>query len=86
VFVAHEAPEQIERASFTAADGSLYLPGLIASEFGVSGSEARRLIDQGAVTLGGAVVGRGQYDVASADADGQVLKVGKRRFRRLNAT
>jgi tyrosyl-tRNA synthetase len=86
VFVSHEAPEQIEEASFAAADGSLYLPGLIASEFGVSGSEARRLIDQGGVTLGGAVVGLGQYDVASADADGQVLKVGKRRFRHLRAT
>jgi tyrosyl-tRNA synthetase len=86
VFVSHEAPEQIEQASFTATDGSLYLPGLIASEFGVSGSEARRLIDQGGVTLGGAAVGRGQYDVASADADGQVLKVGKRRFRHLRAT
>ena len=86
VFVSHEAPEQIEEARFTAADGSLYLPGLIASEFGVSGSEARRLIDQGGVTLGDAPVGRGQYDVASADADGQVLKVGKRRFRHLRAT
>jgi tyrosyl-tRNA synthetase len=86
VFVSHEAPEEIEEARFTAADGSLYLPGLIASEFGVSGSEARRLIDQGGVTLGEAAVGRGEYDVASADADGQVLKVGKRRFRRLKAT
>ncbi|HEX4482915.1 MAG TPA: tyrosine--tRNA ligase [Solirubrobacteraceae bacterium] len=86
VFVSHEAPEEIEEAAFAAAEGSLYLPGLIAAEFGVSGSEARRLIDQGGVTLGGAAVGRGQYDVASADADGQVLKVGKRRFRHLRAT
>jgi tyrosyl-tRNA synthetase len=86
VFVSHQAPEEIEQASFAAGEGSLYLPGLIAAEFGVSGSEARRLIDQGAVTLGEAAVGRGEYDVASADADGQVLKVGKRRFRRLKAT
>jgi tyrosyl-tRNA synthetase len=86
VFVAHEAPEEIEQASFVAGDGQLHLPALIAEQFGVSGSEARRLIDQGAVTLGGAAVGRGEYDVASARADGQVLKVGKRRFRRLRAT
>jgi tyrosyl-tRNA synthetase len=86
VFVAHEAPEEIEQASFAAPDGSLHLPALIAEQFGVSGSEARRLIDQGAVTLGGAAVGQGEYDVASARADGQVLKVGKRRFRRLRAT
>jgi tyrosyl-tRNA synthetase len=86
VFVSHEAPEEIEEAAFVAADGSVYLPRLIAAEFGVSGSEARRLIDQGGVTLGGAVVGRGEYDADSAHADGQVLKVGKRRFRRLRAT
>jgi tyrosyl-tRNA synthetase len=86
VFVSHEAPEEIEEAAFAPADGSVYLPGLIAAEFGVSGSEARRLIDQGGVTLGGAVVGRGEYDADSAHADGQVLKVGKRRFRRLRAT
>jgi tyrosyl-tRNA synthetase len=85
VFVAHEAPAEIEQASFVAKDGSVYLPGVMAAEFGLSGSEARRLIDQGAVTLGEAPVGRGEYDVPVARADGQVLKVGKRRFRRLHA-
>jgi tyrosyl-tRNA synthetase len=68
-----------------AKDGGVYLPGVMAAEFGLSGSEARRLIDQGAVTLGEAPVGRGEYDVPVARADGQVLKVGKRRFRRLHA-
>jgi tyrosyl-tRNA synthetase len=85
VFVAHEAPAEIEAASFVAKDGGVYLPGVMAAEFGLSGSEARRLIDQGAVTLGEAPVGRGEYDVPVARADGQVLKVGKRRFRRLHA-
>jgi tyrosyl-tRNA synthetase len=85
VFVAHEAPAEIEQASFAAKDGGVYLPGVMAAEFGLSGSEARRLIDQGAVTLGEAPVGRGEYDVPVARADGQVLKVGKRRFRRLHA-
>jgi tyrosyl-tRNA synthetase len=85
VFVAHEAPDEIEQASFVAKDGGVYLPGVMAAEFGLSGSEARRLIDQGAVTLGEAPVGRGEYDVPVARADGQVLKVGKRRFRRLHA-
>jgi len=85
VFVAHEPPAEIEQASFVAKDGGVYLPGVMAAEFGLSGSEARRLIDQGAVTLGEAPVGRGEYDVPVARADGQVLKVGKRRFRRLYA-
>ncbi|HTA05067.1 MAG TPA: tyrosine--tRNA ligase [Solirubrobacteraceae bacterium] len=86
VFVAHEVPEEIEQASFVAKDGSVYLPGVMAAEFGLSGSEARRLIDQGGVTLGDASVARGEYDVPVARADGQVLKVGKRRFRRLHAS
>jgi len=85
VFVAHEAPAEIDEASFAQKDGSVYLPGVIAAEFGLSGSEARRLIDQGGVTLGEAPVGHGEYDVPVARADGQVLKVGKRRFRRLRA-
>jgi tyrosyl-tRNA synthetase len=85
VFVAHEAPEEIEDASFVAEDGNVHLPGVIAAAFGVSSSEARRLIDQGGVTLGEASVGPGEYSVPSARADGQVLKVGKRRFRRLGA-
>jgi tyrosyl-tRNA synthetase len=85
VFVSHEAPEEIEEASFVAQDGNVQLPGVIAAAFGVSSSEARRLIDQGGVTLGEASVGAGEYSVPSARADGQVLKVGKRRFRRLRA-
>jgi tyrosyl-tRNA synthetase len=85
VFVSHEAPEEIEEASFVAEDGNVQLPRVIAAAFGVSSSEARRLIDQGGVTLGEASVAAGEYSVPSARADGQVLKVGKRRFRRLRA-
>jgi tyrosyl-tRNA synthetase len=85
VFVQREAPEQIEEAGFAGEQGSVHLPGLIAQEFGVSRSEARRLIDQGAVTLGETVLGPGEHDVACERADGQVLKVGRRRFRRLRA-
>ncbi len=85
VFVAREAPERIDDASFVDDGGVVHLPGVIAAEFGLSRADARRLIDQGGVTLGDAPVGAGEYDVPSARADGQVLKVGKRRFRRLRA-
>jgi tyrosyl-tRNA synthetase len=85
VFVAREAPAEIEEAVVAAKDGSVYLPGVMAAEFGLSGSQARRLIDQGGVSLGEAPVGAGEYDVPVARADGQVLKVGKRRFRLLRA-
>jgi tyrosyl-tRNA synthetase len=85
VFVERAAPEQIEEARFDGNDGVVHLPGLIAQEFGLSRSEARRLIDQGGVTLGEVQLTAGEHDVPAERADGQVLKVGRRRFRRLRA-
>jgi tyrosyl-tRNA synthetase len=85
VFVERGAPEQIEEAVFDCGGGLLHLPGLMAHEFGISRSHARRLIDQGGVTLGELPLAAGEHDVACERADGQVLKVGRRRFRRLRA-
>jgi tyrosyl-tRNA synthetase len=85
VFVQREAPEEIEEACFEAQNGMLHLPGLIAEQFGISRSEARRLIDQGGVSLGDQVLGPDQQDVPVERAEGQILKVGRRRFRRLRA-
>ena len=83
VFVEREAPEEIAEATFDSDGGLVHLPLLIAEQFGVSRSEARRLIDQGGVTLGEEQLAAGEHDVAAERADGQVLKVGRRRFRRL---
>ncbi|HEX4187342.1 MAG TPA: tyrosine--tRNA ligase [Solirubrobacteraceae bacterium] len=83
VFVEHEAPEQIEEATFDGGGGLIHVPLVISEQFGVSRSEARRLIDQGGVTLGEVPLAPGEHDVEAARADGQVLKVGRRRFRRL---
>ncbi len=85
VFVARQAPEEIAEANVQVADGVVHLPGVIAQEFGISRSEARRLIDQGGVVLGEQALSAGEHDVAAERADGQVLKVGRRRFRRLRA-
>ena len=85
VFVQRGVPEEIEEARFRCAEGSVHLPALIAHEFGISRSEARRVIDQGGVTLGEHTVAAGAHDVPCAQADGQILKVGRRRFRRLRA-
>jgi tyrosyl-tRNA synthetase len=57
----------------------------MARAFGVSRSEARRLIEQGGVSLDDALLGPQEHDVAVGRADGALLKVGKRRFRRLRA-
>jgi tyrosyl-tRNA synthetase len=80
-----QAPEEMPDAYFAVEGGILHLPGLMADEFGLSRSEARRLIDAGSVTLGGEQLPAGEHDVTQARAEGQVLKVGKRRFRRLRA-
>ena len=86
VHIEHAAPETVSDARVRVGeDGTVHLPEAMAEAFGISRSEARRLIDQGGVTLGGSVLGKGEHDVAAARADGEVLKVGKRRFRRLRA-
>ncbi len=86
VHIEHATPEQIEEARFAPGeDGQVHLPGVIADAFGISRSEARRLIDQGAATLGEQPLAKGEHDVTAQRADGQVLKLGKRRFRRLRA-
>lgn len=83
VVVRGDVPEEVPEAVF---EGEvLHLPELIAREFGVSRSEARRLIDQGGVTLGEQTVAAGAHDVPAAQADGELLRVGRRRFRRLRA-
>ncbi len=85
VFVEGQAPEEIQEATVHGDDGVVHLPAVMAEEFGMSRSQARRLIDEGGVTLGEAQLAAGEHDVSRERADGQVLKVGKRRFRRLRA-
>jgi|SRR5271166_5031070 len=85
VFVEGGAPEEIEEVAFDGAGGALHVPAVMEQEFGISRSEARRLIDQGAATLGDVQLQPGEHDVPAERADGQVLRVGKRRFRRLRA-
>ncbi len=70
---------------FEAPDGIVHLPALMADAFGMSRSEARRLIDQGGVSLDEQVVVAGEHDLPVERLDGAVLRVGKRRFRRLRA-
>jgi tyrosyl-tRNA synthetase len=84
VFVEHELPEEIEEAQFDGSGSSVHLPGLIADVFGISRSEARRLLSQGGVRLGDRALSAEDQDVAPDELDGQVLRVGKRRFRRLH--
>ncbi len=83
VFVQRRAPGEMPEAHIAPEDGVVHLPAVIADEFGLSRAHARRLIDQGAVSLGEVAVKSREYDAPMERADGQVLRVGKRRFRRL---
>jgi tyrosyl-tRNA synthetase len=82
IHVRHEAPDEIDEVS-VAANGPVHLPALLAEEFGVSRSEARRLIEQGGVQVGGEVVSADQLDLPLDGLDGAVVQVGKRRYKRL---
>jgi tyrosyl-tRNA synthetase len=87
LFVDHKAPEEIEEldlAPYAGEDGVLvHIPVLIADAFGISSSEARRLLKQGGVKLDGEALPADTLDVAPGKLEGRVLQAGKRRFRRL---
>jgi tyrosyl-tRNA synthetase len=85
VFVEGAEPADMPEHSFGCEQGQAHLPGVIAEAFDVSRSEARRLIDQGGVVLGGRTLASGEHDVPCEHADGEVLRVGRRRFVRLRS-
>jgi tyrosyl-tRNA synthetase len=76
-----EAPEEVPEHPLPAGD-PIHLPALLAEAFGLSTSEARRLIGQGGVKIDGDVVS--ELDLPLERLAGAVLQAGKRRFVRLN--
>ncbi len=81
--VEREAPDQVDELAFSTSDGTVHLPALMGEAFGLSRSQARRLLEQGGVRLDGEPVTGGELDIATERLDGALLQVGKRRFRRL---
>ena len=79
--VRRELPEEIEEFGFNAENGQVHLPALMAEAFGLSRSEARRLLGQGGVKVDGEELSA--LDLPAEELDGVVLQVGKRRFKRL---
>ena len=75
-----QAPEEVPDVALPDGD-PVHLPALLANVFGLSTSEASRLIAQGGVKLDGAPVS--DLDVPRATLAGAVLQAGKRRFMRL---
>ncbi len=85
VFVNHGVPKDIPEVAYRCEHDVLHLPAVMAEAFSLSRSQARRLIDQGGVSLADRVLAAGEHDVACDRARGAVLRVGRRRFCRLVA-
>jgi tyrosyl-tRNA synthetase len=83
VHVRHEVPEDIEEAAVAADGTDVHLPAILADAFGVTRSEARRLIEQGGVRVDGEAVPGDRLDLPASDLDGAILQLGRRRFRRV---
>jgi tyrosyl-tRNA synthetase len=81
--VRHELPDEIEDFAFAANGGAVHLPALLADAFGVSRSEARRLLGQAGVKLDGEALETDQLDLPAERLDGAVIQLGKRRHKRL---
>lgn len=74
------APEEVPETTLPAGD-PVHLPAVLADAFGLSTSEARRMIAQGGVKVGGHPIG--DLDVPRARLAGALVQAGKRRFVRL---
>jgi tyrosyl-tRNA synthetase len=84
VFVQRGVPDDMPTVSLDAFSDPVHVPELVSGEFGLSRSEARRLIQSGGVRLDDVPVT--DLDVGKSALSGKVLRVGKRRFARLEAS
>jgi tyrosyl-tRNA synthetase len=75
-----KAPEEMPEVALPEGD-PVHLPALLASAFGISTSEGRRLIGQGGVSVDGEAVA--DLNVPRKRLENAVLQAGKRRFARL---
>ena len=85
-----EIPDQVEELDLEAIEGlevsdgldsQIHLPLLLAGAFGLSTSEARRLLNQGGVRVDGEPLPADPLDIPLRQVAGKVLQVGKRRFK-----
>ena len=84
VHVKRDLPEDMPEGRFARSGEPVWLPRLLQDAGLVkSTSEARRLIQQGAVSIDGEPVGSVDHELAMDAAGERVIKVGKRRFYRV---
>ena len=81
--VDRDLPDDIVEQVVSANGDAVHLPAVLRDAFGISGSEARRLLAQGGVKLNGEPLSGADLDLPPGRLEGAVLQVGKRRFVRL---
>lgn len=86
VVIQRDVPAEIPEHPLALNGEPIHLPAVIAEAFGLSRSEARRMLGQGAVKLDGTPLGEDDLDLPGSRLNGAVLQVGKRRFCRLVRT
>jgi tyrosyl-tRNA synthetase len=77
------APDELPDVQLP-ADDPVHLPALLAAAFGLSTSEARRLIDQGGVKVDGVAVA--ELDLPRQRLVDATVQAGKRRFAKMRET
>jgi tyrosyl-tRNA synthetase len=77
-------PDEIEEAELPPGD-TVHVPALVRDHFGLSSSEARRLLGQGGIRVDGEQLAPGDLDLPAERLAGAVLQVGKRRHKRFRA-
>jgi tyrosyl-tRNA synthetase len=78
-----QAPADVPEVALPAVD-PVHLPAALAGWFGLSTSDARRLIAQGGVKVDGAQAV--DLDVSRAELSGALVQAGKRRFVRVRTS
>jgi tyrosyl-tRNA synthetase len=85
VFRAKEVPEEISEYHLPSGQETIWIVRLLTvSGMATSGNEARRLIQQGAVSMDGHRLDDVEAEISPCG--GEVLKVGKRKFVRIRKT
>jgi tyrosyl-tRNA synthetase len=80
VHVRREVPEEVPEVELAPEDGRVHLPEALSLAFGVSRSEARRVLAQGGVRIGGEIAAGDRLDVPADELDGSIIQLGRRRF------
>jgi tyrosyl-tRNA synthetase len=75
-----KAPDDVPEVPLPAGD-PVHLPSVLSEAFGISTSEARRLLEQGAVKVDGQTVSG--LDLPRSELENVLVQAGKRRFVRL---